>query len=330
MQRFDTVRRIAAVAGDFNADCVLVAGDVFDDNAVSLETLQLARDALETFSPTPVLLMPGNHDAAVPGSALERLEPSPHVRVLLDDQPVEVAGARFYPCPLRRRHEYEDPTRDLPARAAGEGPRIAVAHGGVIDFEGEQETPNLIDLERILEKGFDYVALGDWHGQLRLGPRAWYSGTPEGTRFKERDPGSVLAVEVQGPGVEPTVSPVAVGRTRWLRKDWRFDSDDDLGGLVAWLTRLEEKSWTLLDLRLSGALSLDALASLDAKMEAERARLLYLRLSEESLACSSEGLDVEAFAAEAYLEQAAVALRDDPRPEALDALRLLHRLYIGH
>ena len=84
---------------------------------------------------------------------------------------------------------------------------------GVIDFRSDDAAgdpdalavPNLIDAFGLLDKGYDYVALGDWHGVLQLGDRIWYSGAPEATRFKERDPGFGLVVDIAAPGAKPVV-----------------------------------------------------------------------------------------------------------------------------
>src|SRR5579863_974416 len=65
-QRFEVVRRMAALAHERAVDAVVVAGDVFDDNAIGEDALQRARDAMAAFAPIPVLLLPGNHDAATP------------------------------------------------------------------------------------------------------------------------------------------------------------------------------------------------------------------------------------------------------------------------
>ncbi|MCB1054800.1 MAG: DNA repair exonuclease, partial [Acidobacteria bacterium] len=163
LERFETVRRIARLAHERKVEAVVVAGDVFDDNAVGDATLQAARDALAVFRPIPVLLLPGNHDAATPDGALERLAPVEHgldhVHTLLTAEPLRCGGATFHPCPLRRRHSADDPTRHLPARGADEGVRVAVAHGGVLDFGETTETPNRIDADAVLGRGFDYLAL---------------------------------------------------------------------------------------------------------------------------------------------------------------------------
>jgi len=151
--RFRVVETLAAKAHEHQVDAVVVAGDVFDDNQVSPHTLQKARDALQAFAPIPVYLIAGNHDAAEPGNALERLQqgtrPLPHVHVLLSEDPVPLGDhAVLYPCPLTRRHHFNDPTRHLPARTSGDPTlRIAIAHGGVRSFADHGEVANLIDAD---------------------------------------------------------------------------------------------------------------------------------------------------------------------------------------
>ena len=348
--RFDTVRRIAELARARGADCVLVAGDVFDDNAVGEDTLAQAHDALAAFAPTPVLLLPGNHDHAGPGSVWSRLRLAAHVQALTASEPIDVAGATIYPCPLLRRHERDDPTAWLPARGAADGIRVAVAHGGVIDFAGDNEAPNLIDARRVLGLGFDYLALGDWHSLLRFDARAWYPGAPEATRFKETDPGHVLWVEIPAPGAPPRVEAVPVARCRWRRHVWQFDGDagtrdpagpgQPMGGteplnfggdagvraLRDWLAALPERSWTLLELRLSGALGLAARAELDALLAAAGDGLLHLRVNTDALTDAPSAGELDALNAEGFVGQAARRLATDPDPAARDALRLLYRL----
>src|ERR1700729_1598073 len=91
-QRFEVARRLARLAKERAVDVVVVAGDVFDDNAVGEDSLQRARDALAAFAPIPVLLLPGNHDAATPDCALARLHAGAHVHALLDDEPFVLPG----------------------------------------------------------------------------------------------------------------------------------------------------------------------------------------------------------------------------------------------
>lgn len=326
--RFQTVRTIAQLAKTRNVDFVLVAGDVLDDNGVGTDNLQQTADALRGYGDLPVGLLPGNHDAATADSALMRLELPATVHVMSRREPVRLADALVYPCPLLRRHEMDDPTRWLPARVPGDGVRIAVAHGGVIDFAdaAESETPNLIDAHRVLAKGFDYLALGDWHGTFKFDPRAWYPGAPEATRFKESEPGAVLLVEIDAAGAEPRVERIPVAQTRWLSLDLELLEDEQVAELRARLDALEERSHTLLNLKLRGAISLAARDSLDALLADYAQRLVYLRQDCGQLQTQARDADLANLRAEGFMAEALEKLRASNDETALDAIRLLYRL----
>jgi DNA repair exonuclease SbcCD nuclease subunit len=327
LERFEVVRRIAALAHAHRVDAVVVAGDVLDDNAVGRATLQATSDALRAFAPIPVLLLPGNHDAGTPDCGLARLAPQAHVRVCLDEAPILLDGLHLHPCPLRRRHEREDPARGLPARQAGEPVRVAIAHGGAIDFSGgDTEVPNLIDVDRARARGFDYLALGDWHGTLELRPWAWYAGAPEATRFKEKAPGNVLLVDLPGPGAAPGVEVLSVARTRWLRRTVELADEAELGDLEAWFAGLDERSWTLVELELRGQLPLHARARLDRLLEEEAEALLHLRVASDTVLPLPSEEDLRSIAVGGWVRAAAEALAASEAPADRDALLLLHRL----
>jgi DNA repair exonuclease SbcCD nuclease subunit len=327
--RFQTVRTIADVARAQRAQFVLVAGDVLDDNGLGRDSLQQTIDALRTYAGIPVGLLPGNHDAATTDSALMRLDLPDNVHVLARHEPIHFGGTVVYPCPLARRHEMNDPTAWLPPRKPGEGIRIAVAHGGVIDFSrsAESDTPNLIDAKRIIDKGFDYLALGDWHSTFCFDARAWYSGAPEATRFKETDPGAVLLVEIDAPGAEPRVRRIPVAKTRWLTIERELVDDAQVQELRAQLDALEERSQTLVSLELRGALSLGARDALDALITDYAQRLAYLRCNLDGLHTQPTEKDLSRLRDEGFVAAALERLRGSPDESSAEAIRLLYRLH---
>ncbi|GDY12034.1 metallophosphatase [Planctomycetota bacterium] len=329
--RYQAVRAIADLARARRVDAVLVSGDTLDSNAAGSQTLQRAREALSAFAPIPVLLLPGNHDHAGPACALGRLaEGLPHVRVLDQRTVVAVAGATIHPCPLLRRHEREDPTAWLQPRGSDSGIRIAMAHGGVIDFaamaDDEVESPNLIDIQAVLAKDFDYVALGDWHGTLSVDRRAWYCGTPEPTRFKEKHPGSVLVVTIAAPGAAPQVEPVRIATTTWQRWQDLLADDAAIAALEARFDRLPQPTTTCIDLTLSGTLSLAGRNRLDAVLYAWSRRCMLLRADTTLIVTMPSEGDLGMLAEAGLLAGSVDRLRAMATPEAADALLLLHRL----
>ena len=221
------------IAKEREVDAVVVAGDVFDDNAVGEDSLQRARDALAQFAPIPVLLLPGNHDAATPDCVLARLARRRARPRAPRRRAVRPPARPLPPVPAPPPPRARRPARALPAGAPpGDPILVAIAHGALIDFTEGLESKNVIDWRAVLAKGYDYLALGDWHGTLSFDPRVWYSGAPEPTRFKEKRPGYALVVEIDAPGATPRVEEVAVARTRWIENDGSISPSDESVGEV--------------------------------------------------------------------------------------------------
>lgn len=215
-----------------------------------------------------------------------------------------------YPCPLLRRHESADPTAWVRSAAFGNGsggatkPRIVLAHGSVQGFgagggdeEGEEGAPNLIDLTQLPEPELDYIALGDWHGAKQVGPKAWYSGTPEIDRFPKgetNEPGHVLVVTAQRGGI-PQVKPVVTARLGWHALSFDFSGDASVDLLDGRFNeRIGNRAGVdLLLLELTGSLGIEATTRLEEMLEAWQARLVRLKLSNQVQVAPSEA-EVEA------------------------------------
>ena len=60
-------------------------------------------------------------------------------------------------------------------------------------FDSAGEANNPIAPDRARRAGLDYLALGDWHRTLQIGPATWYAGTPEADRFNSQEVGQVAA-----------------------------------------------------------------------------------------------------------------------------------------
>ena len=222
-QRFQTIRRIAELARERAVDAVLVAGDVFDSNAVKDETIRRAMNAMEGFA-GPWVLLPGNHDAALAESVWTRIMRwgvPENLLLATSPEPIVLANGRMavLPAPLRRKQEVVDLTEWFdPAETPPEAVRIGLAHGSVASrLPEEAEAKNPIADDRADRARLDYLALGDWHGTREIAPRTWYAGTPEPDRWKENDPGNVLLVTIEGPGARPSVERIAVGHFHWRR-----------------------------------------------------------------------------------------------------------------
>jgi DNA repair exonuclease SbcCD nuclease subunit len=306
-ERINVIDRIGKLANERGASFIVVAGDLFDTPTVSKATVSQGCSAIGKIK-MPVIVIPGNHDHGGPGSLWEqsffqreRESLAPNLQVLFDQVPLEMDEAVIFSCPLLRRHEANDPTawlREFEEEGLtqfGDKPRIILAHGSTQDFggsggddeEGGGGVPNLINLDRLPQDCFDYIALGDWHGTREVSERAWYSGTPEPDRFPKgvsNVPGNVLVVTAERGGT-PLVESVATAALGWHHLDFEFASDDDISTLRERFDQLVENrvGRDLLRLDLRGSLGIEATTRLEVLLESWESRLLRMKLSNETV-----------------------------------------------
>lgn len=333
--RFDAVARIAALATERAVDAVLVAGDVFDTQAVSDRTIRRLFGALQAYA-GPWVLISGNHDAMLADSVWTRarqLDCIPaHVRVAARCEAIELPGAGLavLAAPLTQRHTYDDATQPFDAIDTAPGlARVGLAHGSVQGrLPGEADAANPIAADRAARARLDYLALGDWHGCLEVDARTWYAGTPEADRFRGNAPGHVLEVEIAAPGAPPVVRPLAVGRYRWAQWTERLSLESDADALAGRLDAVQADE--VLRLVLEGELPLAAWDRLQAAIDRAAARARALLCDSTGLSLEPQAADLAALQAGGYMAEVATQLQalqhDAAQADAArEALRLLLR-----
>ena len=183
------LRRVLETATAAAADLVLLAGDVFEHNRLPLELLERSARLLAGAG-IPVVILPGNHDPAIPQSAYNRGaigEPA-NVHVL----GVSHAGAVVFPelgleVWGHAHRDYDDMAPLRTPRRRSTRWQIAMAHGHYQPAtDGAGLRPSwLIGDDEIAATGADYVALGHWNIHARVGNGdipAYYSGSPDHAR----------------------------------------------------------------------------------------------------------------------------------------------------
>ena len=135
-ERFEAVKRIAALAQARNVDAVLVAGDVFDSATTSDRIVQRTTEAMKAYD-GPWVLLPGNHDPALsesPWTRLDRIGLPDNVILALTPETILLADDRLavLPAPLARKNEPDDVTQWMDAAETPPGAvRVGLAHGSI-------------------------------------------------------------------------------------------------------------------------------------------------------------------------------------------------------
>lgn len=340
-QRFQTIRRVAELARQRAADAILVAGDVFDSNAVKDETIRRAFNAMEAFD-GPWVLLPGNHDAALAESVWTRIMRRgvrENVLLATSPEPILLANGRIavLPAPLRRKQEVVDLTEWFDGAETPPGAvRLGLAHGSVAHRLPEAaEAKNPIADDRADRARLDYLALGDWHGTREIAPRTWYAGTPEPDRWKENDPGNVLLVTIERPGARPSVERIGIGHFHWRGLQACIHSRVDVDVLDDTVSRFGISPERLvLALRLDGAVDFATRTALDDVLQRWRASCRFLDVSDADLIDEPSEDDLDRIDHGGFVRTAVEWLRaraNDPRDSGRDVARLALRiLYLEH
>lgn len=278
-ERLTAGSRVVEVARKYEVQFILIAGDLFEDNAVDRVLVQKTADILSSFG-GPVYIIPGNHDPLMPGSVWEHpvWRKAENLHVLREEKPMKTPDAFLFPCPLFEKNSGRNPTAWIPKERSGDI-RIGLAHGTIQNVRlDEPDYP--IPRNAAQSANLDYLALGHWHscatysetdGAVRMA----YSGTHESTRFGERDSGNVLIVEVPEAGVAPSVTPVRTGRFEWLTRTHELREPGDPARVRAEIESMRNTDSLLLEISLTGLFTAKEQAELDHIEQILNSRFQY-------------------------------------------------------
>ena len=306
--RHGAIARLAAAARAGGTDLVLLAGDTFDAETPAPETLRHALRAMAEEADVKWVLIPGNHDSLAATEVWRRIanDTPPNLRALTDAQPLEIKpGLWLLPAPCTQRRPGRDLTVAMSAPTPEVGRRIGLGHGAVTDFSGEEGTPGIIPPDRARLSGLDYLALGDWHGCLQIGPATWYSGTPEGDSFKHEGRASALLVDL-GAGLQ--VTPVSTGQFGWLRPELDLLPGDDAAARLTAAFPGAGRRDILLKIVARGRLALSELAVLRGAMDGAAPDFGWFDCDLTALAVETLSADLDQIDQGGALRQAAETL----------------------
>lgn len=269
-----TLGRIVALCREENARLLLIAGDLFDSNAVSEDAVLTADSLFASIPETAVLIVPGNHDFLSSDSPYRR-EWSKNVHVFFEREVVTVDGVSVHGIPFTSAFSG---TFSLPEPC--DGTNILLMHG---DLSGGPYNPIT---EATLERsGMDYVALGHVHkfsGINREGNTAWaYPGCPEALGFDETGEKGVIVGTVKKGAVELSFRPVCKRQYKEIPLDIS-ECADNSAVLSAAREALSHEQNNLIKLNFTGKTDRSPdLAFLRSSLENE---VFFLKLSDRTRA----------------------------------------------
>ncbi|RMD98139.1 MAG: hypothetical protein D6814_08170, partial [Calditrichaeota bacterium] len=194
-----TLLKLLDLAVEYEVDAVTIAGDLFEGNQVSRDTIRFLMDSFAQIAPIPVLIAPGNHDYYSPVSPYARLDWPGNVFIFSSNQlqPFHLTGEIVvWGMAHTQPNQTDNPLQGF--HASQEGKRhIVLMHASETEFRSEahaQYAP--FQTRDIVAAGLDFALLGHYHGARLLTLEKTvgaYPGSPQPLNFGEQgDHGAIL------------------------------------------------------------------------------------------------------------------------------------------
>lgn len=177
-------------------DMILIAGDLFDAEFVTRETLALIKREFETIK-CPIIISPGNHDS-VTESGVWRRGVFPDNTYIFTGDTLEYfdfpdLGVRVWGWAFTSRTMEVSPLAGN--KADGGFVNLLCAHG---DLSSPRSLSCPLTLRELEAFGADYAALGHIHNPKEYTDRVAYCGCLEGRAFDETGVKGALDVTIDG------------------------------------------------------------------------------------------------------------------------------------
>lgn len=191
--------RLVVFAKENGVSVVIIAGDAFDTEKVSVKTRERFFSAVKNAPTVDFLFLAGNHDREI----LKGEEELPkNLKVFGDDWTYYNYGEVTI-CGVRFNGRNEETIYDTLSLDAGRK-NIVVLHGQVAGYISK-DPAEIISIPRLKGKNIDYLALGHIHSygenKIDFRGRYAYSGTLDGRGFDEAGDKGFVLLDTDGKGV---------------------------------------------------------------------------------------------------------------------------------
>lgn len=290
-----------ALADEQQIDAVLIVGDLFERHRPEQSDIELVRNEFQRLDAAgkPVILTPGTHDGLQYPNCVYREESFPGMELIdtpnigkpltfhLNGEQVHFYGLAYQPGRSK-------PPLDVFQAADVAGRHVTLIHGSLMhNPQWETYTKDVpLQLERLLESGMDYIALGHYHSFQEHGngqPTVVYCGSLERKSVREQAERLLVVAELDDNGahVRKSVYPARAVLSESL--DLSPLEDCSLETMVEEIRRKAPEG-AILDLRLEGS------AEEPIDLESMRKQLMpkylfYLNIDDQTLLWQSGRLE---------------------------------------
>lgn len=187
---------------------LLISGDLFEDAYLDMSDLKDVQRRFESLSNTQIFICAGNHDPIISdGSSYRLVNWSPNVHIFnsyfekfsLPEYNIDIYGMSW------NKKEIKQMSLDFIQIEDPEKTNILMLHADIFT-----DSPYLpVDIYELLEKGFDYIALGHIHKPFTEDSGYAYPGSLEPLDFSEVGPHGIIEGEIDGKRIVKRFTPMS-------------------------------------------------------------------------------------------------------------------------
>lgn len=272
-----------------NVDMIVIAGDVFDGEYVTRETIALLQREFKNFG-KPIFISPGNHDSVKEKSIWKKKIFPENVHVFVSDHiesfELDNPAVTVYGYAFTDMNMTSSPLRESSVTLAEDRINILVGHCDIV-AEGGHSTNCPVTAGELAAFGADYCALGHIHNNPPADPEGkWcYPGCLEPRSFDETGPKGACMVEINKNGgtSHVTVKRVRFSKRRYELGELILDGQDTNGEISEKISQyIRENRFgedTLLSLKLKGYVSPSLVVDTDF-LEQKCSEVFFLKLTD--------------------------------------------------
>ena len=205
-----TLQRIVGLANELKVDVLMCAGDLYEHERFTPDTVKLLERVFAEIAPIPVLISPGNHDWYGPSSIYAKASWSPNVHVFGSPalSPWDgLDGVRVWGFAHLKPSGTGDPFDGF--STDGNAMHIGLLHGSEMsrwswaameDPKKQQHAP--FSADQIAPAGLSHCVVGHYHKRIE-GDRHTYGGAPAALSFGEPGDGGAVQIDFDADGGPP-------------------------------------------------------------------------------------------------------------------------------
>lgn len=277
----ETLLRVVAYCEETQVDLLLIAGDLFEEDYVSISELKDLNGAFGRLTHTKVLMSAGNHDPIVDKNSLYAMMDWCEQVYIFDTSMeslyIEQLNTEVW--------SFSWDKKDLPPLEVGGGLSLSEERNNLMMLHGDvyQENEYLYIDKKILKPfGFDYVALGHIHKKDFIESWMAYPGSLEALDFSEGGDHGFIEGEIIEGKLITAFKPF--GKRTFQKLDVQVDGHmtfEDIAALIG-QTMMSKSADDFFRVRLIGDIDPEVDLDLNQLKERFQAQCYYFELRDQT------------------------------------------------